>query len=71
LQVKKKASEKLEKLNRTKEQIEAIQIEIDEMKEQFTVYRLPSDLWQFPAILRRYKPRAAGAAPATRIARQT
>jgi FtsZ-binding cell division protein ZapB len=34
LQVKRKASEKLEKLNQAKEQIEAIQREIDEMKEQ-------------------------------------
>jgi FtsZ-binding cell division protein ZapB len=34
LQEKRKASEKLEKLNQAKEQIEAIQREIDEMKEQ-------------------------------------
>jgi FtsZ-binding cell division protein ZapB len=34
LQAKRKASEKLEKLNQAKEQIEAIQREIDEMKEQ-------------------------------------
>jgi hypothetical protein len=34
LQAKRKASEKLEKLNQEKEQIEAIQREIDEMKEQ-------------------------------------
>jgi hypothetical protein len=33
LQAKRKVSEKLEKLNQTKEQIEAIQREIDEMKE--------------------------------------
>jgi FtsZ-binding cell division protein ZapB len=34
LQAKRKTSEKLEKLNQAKEQIEAIQREIDEMKEQ-------------------------------------
>jgi hypothetical protein len=34
LQAKRKAFEKLEKLNQAKEQIEAIQREIDEMKEQ-------------------------------------
>jgi hypothetical protein len=41
LQAKRKASKKLEKLNQTKEQIEAIQREIDEMKEQEN-----SSLWQ-------------------------
>jgi FtsZ-binding cell division protein ZapB len=41
LQAKRKASEKLEKLNQAKEQIEAIQREIDEMKEQEN-----SSLWQ-------------------------
>jgi FtsZ-binding cell division protein ZapB len=41
LQAKRKASEKLEKLNQVKEQIEAIQREIDEMKEQEN-----SSLWQ-------------------------
>jgi hypothetical protein len=41
LQEKRKASEKLEKLNQAKEQIEAIQREIDEMKEQEN-----SSLWQ-------------------------
>jgi hypothetical protein len=41
LQAKRKASEKLEKLNEAKEQIEAIQREIDEMKEQEN-----SSLWQ-------------------------
>jgi DNA repair exonuclease SbcCD ATPase subunit len=48
LQEKRKASEKLEKLNQTKEQIEAIHIEIDEMKEkkQFTLARITtSQLW--------------------------
>jgi FtsZ-binding cell division protein ZapB len=34
LQAKRNASKKLEKLNQAKEQIEAIQREIDEMKEQ-------------------------------------
>jgi hypothetical protein len=33
LQAKRKISEKLEQLNKAKEQIEAIQREIDEMKE--------------------------------------
>jgi hypothetical protein len=41
LQAKRKASEKLEKLNQAKEQIEAIQREIDEMKEQEN-----SSIWQ-------------------------
>jgi hypothetical protein len=41
LQAKRKASEKLEKLNKGKEQIEAIQREMDEMKEQEN-----SSLWQ-------------------------
>jgi FtsZ-binding cell division protein ZapB len=41
LQAKRKAFEKLEKLNQAKEQIEAIQREIDEMKEQEN-----SSLWQ-------------------------
>jgi chromosome segregation ATPase len=41
LQAKRKASEKLEKLNRAKEQIETIQREIDEMKEQKNI-----SLWQ-------------------------
>jgi hypothetical protein len=41
LQVKRKASEKLEKLNQSKEQIERIQREFDEMKEQEN-----SSLWQ-------------------------
>jgi hypothetical protein len=41
LQAKRKASEKLEKLNRAKEQIEIIQREIDEMKEQENI-----SLWQ-------------------------
>jgi hypothetical protein len=41
LQAKRKASKKLEKLNKAKEQIEAIQREIDEMKEQEN-----SSLWQ-------------------------
>jgi hypothetical protein len=41
LQAKRRASEKLEKLNQAKEQIEAIQREIDEMKEQEN-----SSLWQ-------------------------
>jgi hypothetical protein len=41
LQAKRKASEKLEKLNQAKQQIKAIQREIDEMKEQ--AYNL---LWQ-------------------------
>jgi FtsZ-binding cell division protein ZapB len=36
LQAKRKASEKLEKLNQAKEQIEIIQREIEEMKEQET-----------------------------------
>jgi fatty acid-binding protein DegV len=39
--VKRKISEKLEQLNKAKEQIEAIQKEIDEMKEQEN-----SSLWQ-------------------------
>jgi FtsZ-binding cell division protein ZapB len=34
LQAKRKISEKLEQLNKAKEQIEVIQREIDEMKEQ-------------------------------------
>jgi hypothetical protein len=41
LQAKRKASEKLEKLNQAEEQIEAIQREIDEMNEQEN-----SSLWQ-------------------------
>jgi hypothetical protein len=41
LQAKRKISEKLEQLNKAKEQIEAIQREIDEMKEQEN-----SSLWQ-------------------------
>jgi DNA repair exonuclease SbcCD ATPase subunit len=41
LQAKRKASEKLERLNQAKEQIEAIQREIDEMKEQEN-----NSLWQ-------------------------
>jgi flagellar capping protein FliD len=41
LQAKRKISEKLEQLNIAKEQIEAIQKEIDEMKEQEN-----SSLWQ-------------------------
>jgi FtsZ-binding cell division protein ZapB len=41
LQAKRKASEKLEKLNQAKEKIEAIQREIDEMKKQEN-----SSLWQ-------------------------
>jgi hypothetical protein len=41
LQAKRKASEKLDKLNQTKEQIEAIQREIKEMQEQEN-----SSLWQ-------------------------
>jgi FtsZ-binding cell division protein ZapB len=41
LQAKRKISEKLEQLNKAKEQIEAIQVEIDEMKEQEN-----SSLWQ-------------------------
>jgi hypothetical protein len=41
LQAKRKASKKLEKLNQAKEQIEAIQKEIDEMKEQQN-----NSLWQ-------------------------
>jgi CHASE3 domain sensor protein len=41
LQAKRKASEKLEKLNQAKEQIEAIQREIKEMQEQEN-----SSLWQ-------------------------
>jgi hypothetical protein len=41
LQAKRKATEKLEKLNQAKEQIEAIQREIDEMKEQEN-----NSLWQ-------------------------
>jgi FtsZ-binding cell division protein ZapB len=49
LQAKRKASEKLEKLNQAKEEIEAIQREIDEMKEQekqFTLARITtSQLW--------------------------
>jgi FtsZ-binding cell division protein ZapB len=41
LQAKRKISEKLEQLNKAKEQIEIIQREIDEMKEQEN-----SSLWQ-------------------------
>jgi FtsZ-binding cell division protein ZapB len=41
LQEKRKASEKLEKLNQAKEQIEAIQREIYEMREQGN-----NSLWQ-------------------------
>jgi hypothetical protein len=41
LQANRKASEKLKKLNQAKEQIEAIQREIDEMKEQEN-----SSIWQ-------------------------
>jgi seryl-tRNA synthetase len=41
LQPKRKTSEKLEKLNQAKEQIDAIQREIDEMKDQEN-----SSLWQ-------------------------
>jgi DNA repair ATPase RecN len=38
LQAKRKISEKLEQLNQAREQIETIQREIDEMKEQKTVH---------------------------------
>jgi FtsZ-binding cell division protein ZapB len=41
VQAKRKASEKLEKLNQAKEEIERIQREIDEMKEQEN-----NSLWQ-------------------------
>jgi DNA-directed RNA polymerase beta subunit len=41
LQAKRKVSEKLKKLNQAREQIEAIQREIDEMREQEN-----SSLWQ-------------------------
>jgi FtsZ-binding cell division protein ZapB len=41
LQAKRKISEKLEQLNQAREQIEIIQREIDEMKEQEN-----SSLWQ-------------------------
>jgi FtsZ-binding cell division protein ZapB len=41
LQEKRKISEKLEQLNKSREQIETIQREIDEMKEQEN-----SSLWQ-------------------------
>jgi FtsZ-binding cell division protein ZapB len=41
LQAKRKTSEKLEQLNQAREQIETIQREIDEMKEQEN-----SSLWQ-------------------------
>jgi FtsZ-binding cell division protein ZapB len=41
LQTKRKISEKLEQLNQAREQIETIQKEIDEMKEQEN-----SSLWQ-------------------------
>jgi FtsZ-binding cell division protein ZapB len=41
LQARRKISEKLEQLNKAKEQIEVIQREIDEMKEQEN-----SSLWQ-------------------------